>query len=279
MPYMIVRRGDMYYVHKRGADGRPEGLRLGRHATRAEAQAQISALYAAEGAPPRRSAGRRAKTLSLNELRAAAPPDFPTKYPVGARVRVRPANEFGEVIAVNRTRAGVVYTVQLGSGGLAVCRARDLERAAAARGIKDDAVRRLILDAAARAVERRSAGSDSPTDPLPNGLADETADETADEARDGSANGSASSDTLEDDRRRALIKALDWAIAHDDSQTAAALASLIVPTSQAQESALAYLTAATSGLASDWSKAAHDWYQFAFAPTERADALVDESTP
>jgi hypothetical protein len=44
---MKIKRGDNYEVYKRGADGRPEGKRLGKHRSEAKADAQLVALHAA----------------------------------------------------------------------------------------------------------------------------------------------------------------------------------------------------------------------------------------
>lgn len=50
MPWMIVEEGEQYCVHKERADG-SAGERVACHDTRAEAEAQMRALYASEEAP------------------------------------------------------------------------------------------------------------------------------------------------------------------------------------------------------------------------------------
>ena len=48
-PYGVVEEDGKYCVYKLDADGKPTGERLGSHATRAEARAQMRAMYASEG--------------------------------------------------------------------------------------------------------------------------------------------------------------------------------------------------------------------------------------
>lgn len=48
MPWRVIEQGDEYCVFKLDADGNPEGEPLGCHATEAEAEAQLRALYASE---------------------------------------------------------------------------------------------------------------------------------------------------------------------------------------------------------------------------------------
>ena len=50
MPYRIRRRDGRFCVYKLGPDGEPTGEALGCHATEADAQMQITALYANEKA-------------------------------------------------------------------------------------------------------------------------------------------------------------------------------------------------------------------------------------
>lgn len=63
MPYMIVPRSGNFYVHKRGADGRPEGRSLGKHGSRGKAERQRDALYAHEKS--QRKTTERYRSVSL----------------------------------------------------------------------------------------------------------------------------------------------------------------------------------------------------------------------
>lgn len=48
MPYMVVKEGSDFVVYKQNADKKPMGDALGKHPSRAKANAQLSALYASE---------------------------------------------------------------------------------------------------------------------------------------------------------------------------------------------------------------------------------------
>lgn len=48
MPYMIVKDGNQFCIHKKGEDNMPMGKSMGCHPTLADATKQMKAMYANE---------------------------------------------------------------------------------------------------------------------------------------------------------------------------------------------------------------------------------------
>lgn len=71
-PYVVVEEEGQYCVYRADDEGQPMGKPMGKHPTRGEAQAQVSALYANEGKAGRVLSGRNATRIraaldALNE--------------------------------------------------------------------------------------------------------------------------------------------------------------------------------------------------------------------
>lgn len=91
MPYMKVKHGDEWCVHKKGEDGMPMGDSMGCHETEAEADAQIRAIEADEGdmEPMMRGSWR-----FVDEFKVRNPREFFRILPVGK------FNKFGRMIEI-----------------------------------------------------------------------------------------------------------------------------------------------------------------------------------
>jgi len=94
MPYMKVRRGEEWCVHKQGPGGQPDGESLGCHETEAEADTQIRAIEEREesGSPGTRA--RDAEWRFVDEFRVRNPREFFRILPVGK------FNKFGRLVEI-----------------------------------------------------------------------------------------------------------------------------------------------------------------------------------